>query len=45
MKAPGGFESAGHDIAKFVDQRFRTLLSKNLSQGGDLSVAIKGGRR
>ncbi|WP_426576774.1 phage tail tape measure protein [Xenorhabdus stockiae] len=45
VKATSGFESAGQDIAKFIDQRFKTLLHKSLGQGGELSVAIKGGRR
>jgi phage-related minor tail protein len=44
VKTTGGFESAGQDVAKFVDQRFRQLLHKSLSQGGELNVAIKGGR-
>ncbi|MBD2797332.1 phage tail tape measure protein, partial [Xenorhabdus sp. 18] len=43
-KTSRGAESAGQDIAKFVDQRFKFLLHKSLSQGGELSVAIKGGR-
>ncbi|MBD2814089.1 phage tail tape measure protein [Xenorhabdus sp. Flor] len=43
-KTSHGAESAGQDIAKFVDQRFKFLLHKSLSQGGELSVAIKGGR-
>ncbi|CDG99578.1 phage tail tape measure protein [Xenorhabdus bovienii] len=45
VKTTRGFESAGKDIAKFVDQRFKSLLHKSLGQGGDLNVAIKGGRR
>ncbi|WP_340608335.1 phage tail tape measure protein [Xenorhabdus bharatensis] len=45
VKTTSGFESAGQDIAKFIDQRFKTLLHKSLGQGGELSVAIKGGRR
>ncbi|MEX0445523.1 phage tail tape measure protein [Xenorhabdus sp. SGI246] len=45
VKTTGGFESAGQDIAKFVDQRFKLLLHKSLAQGGELSTAIKGGRR
>ncbi|MDE1476519.1 phage tail tape measure protein [Xenorhabdus bovienii] len=45
VKTTSGFESAGQDIAKFVDQRFKSLLHKSLGQGGDLNVAIKGGRR
>ncbi|MGJ0580208.1 phage tail tape measure protein [Xenorhabdus bovienii] len=45
VKTTRGFESAGQDIAKFVDQRFKSLLNKSLGQGGDLNVAIKGGRR
>ncbi|MGJ0628840.1 phage tail tape measure protein [Xenorhabdus bovienii] len=45
VKTTRGFESAGQDIAKFVDQRFKSLLHKSLGQGGDLNVAIKGGRR
>ncbi|WP_340618714.1 phage tail tape measure protein, partial [Xenorhabdus entomophaga] len=45
VKATSGFESAGQDVAKFVDQRFKLLLHKSLGQGGELSVAIKGGRR
>ncbi|WP_340619619.1 phage tail tape measure protein [Xenorhabdus siamensis] len=45
VKTTSGFESAGQDIAKFVDQRFKLLLHKSLGQGGELSVAIKGGRR
>ncbi|AOM42674.1 phage tail tape measure protein [Xenorhabdus hominickii] len=43
-KTSRGAESAGQDIAKFVDQRFKFLLHKSLSQGGELSAAIKGGR-
>ncbi|QTL40640.1 phage tail tape measure protein [Xenorhabdus budapestensis] len=43
-KTSSGAESAGQDIAKFVDQRFKFLLHKSLSQGGELSAAIKGGR-
>ncbi|CDL83159.1 phage tail tape measure protein [Xenorhabdus szentirmaii] len=43
-KTSRGAESAGQDIAKFVDQRFKFLLHKSLNQGGELSVAIKGGR-
>ncbi|MDX7988765.1 phage tail tape measure protein [Xenorhabdus sp. 12] len=43
-KTSRGMESAGQDIAKFVDQRFKFLLHKSLNQGGELSVAIKGGR-
>ncbi|REF27248.1 lambda family phage tail tape measure protein [Xenorhabdus cabanillasii] len=43
-KTSNGAESAGQDIAKFVDQRFKFLLHKSLSQGGELSAAIKGGR-
>ncbi|MBI6548338.1 phage tail tape measure protein [Xenorhabdus lircayensis] len=45
VQTTSGFESAGNDIAKFVDQRFRSLLHKSLGQGGELSTAIKGGRR
>ncbi|PHM68138.1 phage tail tape measure protein [Xenorhabdus kozodoii] len=45
VTATSGFESAGQDIAKFIDQRFKFLLHKSLGQGGDLNVAIKGGRR
>ncbi|CDM88119.1 phage tail tape measure protein [Xenorhabdus bovienii] len=43
-KTSRGAESAGQDIAKFVDQRFKFLLHKSLSQGGELSAAIRGGR-
>ncbi|WP_047685454.1 MULTISPECIES: phage tail tape measure protein [Xenorhabdus] len=43
-KTSSGAESAGQDIAKYVDQRFKFLLHKSLSQGGELSAAIKGGR-
>ncbi|MCP9266860.1 phage tail tape measure protein [Xenorhabdus sp. XENO-1] len=43
-KTSNGAESAGQDIAKYVDQRFKFLLHKSLSQGGELSAAIKGGR-
>ncbi|BET98093.1 phage tail tape measure protein [Xenorhabdus taiwanensis] len=45
VKATSGFEAAGHDVAKFIDQRFKLLLHKSLGQGGELSTAIKGGRR
>ncbi|MDX7992570.1 phage tail tape measure protein [Xenorhabdus littoralis] len=45
VKTTSGFEAAGQDVAKFVDQRFRVLLHKSLGQGGELSAAIKGGRR
>ncbi|MBD2815237.1 phage tail tape measure protein [Xenorhabdus sp. Flor] len=45
VKTTNGFESAGQDIAKFVDRRFKLLLHKSLGQGGELSVAIKGGRK
>ncbi|WP_338860676.1 hypothetical protein [Xenorhabdus griffiniae] len=44
VKTARGMEMAGQDIAKFVDQRFRLLLNKSLSQGGELSAAIRGGR-
>ncbi|PHM60083.1 phage tail tape measure protein [Xenorhabdus ishibashii] len=45
VKTTSGFESAGQDIANFIDQRFKLLLHKSLGQGGELSTAIKGGRR
>ncbi|MBD2779685.1 phage tail tape measure protein [Xenorhabdus szentirmaii] len=45
VQATSGFEAAGQDVAKFVDQRFKVLLHKSLGQGGELSTAIKGGRR
>ncbi|MFC3946132.1 phage tail tape measure protein [Serratia entomophila] len=44
VQATGGFESAGNDIANYVDQRFRLLLNRSLGQGGTLNRAIKGGR-
>ncbi|MEL5382872.1 phage tail tape measure protein [Serratia ureilytica] len=44
VQATSGFESAGNDIANYVDQRFRVLLNKSLSQGGTLNRAIKGSR-
>jgi len=44
VQATGGFESAGNDIANYVDQRFRMLLNKSMSQGGTLNRAIKGNR-
>lgn len=44
VQATSGFESAGNDIANYVDQRFRMLLNKSLSQGGTLNRAIKGSR-
>ncbi|CAI0746952.1 MAG: phage tail tape measure protein [Serratia grimesii] len=44
VQATSGFESAGNDIANYVDQRFRVLLNKSLGQGGTLSRAIKGSR-
>jgi len=44
VQATSGFESAGNDIANYVDQRFRLLLNKSLSQGGTLNRAIKGSR-
>lgn len=44
VQATSGFESAGNDIANYVDQRFRVLLNKSMSQGGTLNRAIKGSR-
>ncbi|CAI1180622.1 Phage-related minor tail protein [Serratia ficaria] len=44
VQATSGFESAGNDIANYIDQRFRVLLNKSMSQGGTLNRAIKGSR-
>ncbi|EFE93950.1 phage tail tape measure protein, TP901 family [Serratia odorifera DSM 4582] len=44
VQATSGFESAGNDIASYVDKRFNVLLNKSLGQGGRLNREIKGRR-
>ncbi|PHM68440.1 tape measure protein [Xenorhabdus kozodoii] len=39
-----GWEQFGSEIGRFVDQRYRELIGKDLGQGGLLSRAIRGGR-
>lgn len=39
-----GLEQFGSDIGSFVDQRFKSLLTKELGQGRMLSTAMKGRR-
>ncbi|MDE9431355.1 tape measure protein [Xenorhabdus bovienii] len=39
-----GWEQFGSEIGRFVEQRYRTLIARDLGQGGILSNAIKGGR-
>ncbi|MDE9589168.1 tape measure protein [Xenorhabdus bovienii] len=38
------WEQFGSEIGRFVDQRYRELIGRDLGQGGILSNAIKGGR-
>ncbi|MNC61103.1 hypothetical protein D3C75_1110280 [compost metagenome] len=37
-----GFSSFGQDIGQFVDQRYRTLMSKDLQPGGDIWKTMNG---
>nr|WP_232326177.1 hypothetical protein [Xenorhabdus hominickii] len=39
-----GWEQFGSEIGRFVEQRYRELINRDLGQGGTLSRAIKGGR-
>ncbi|MCG3472005.1 tape measure protein [Xenorhabdus bovienii] len=39
-----GWEQFGSEIGRFVDQRYRALIGRDLGQGGVLNRAIKGGR-
>lgn len=39
-----GYEQAGADTARFVDQRFAVLLDKSIAQGGKLNRFVKGAR-
>ncbi|WP_244171004.1 phage tail tape measure protein [Xenorhabdus miraniensis] len=39
-----GWEQFGSEIGRFVEQRYRELIGRDLGQGGILNRAIKGGR-
>lgn len=44
QSSSAGLEQFGGEIGKFVDQRFKTLLQKEMGQGRSLSTAMKGRR-
>ncbi|MFJ5428970.1 phage tail tape measure protein [Pectobacterium actinidiae] len=44
QSSSAGLEQFGGEIGKFVDQRFKTLLHKEMGQGRSLSTAMKGRR-